>query len=122
VRPPPSTSALDGTPVSGDGPQRTLSGDVSPSFVPHSHITDNSASNGTRLPPTAVCFHLAVLYFDYIHDQLHTLFQKPAFMADMATGQVSPVLLYAITALSARSVSPMDSSRYVEDFTQYGDQ
>lgn len=104
VRPSSSTSAFNGTPASGNGPQRTLPGNVSPTFVPRSPVTDNGALNRTSLPPTAVSFHLAGLYFDYIHDQLHTLFQKPAFMADMATGQVPPVLLFAIIALSARSV------------------
>lgn len=51
-----------------------------------------------------MCFHLANLYFDYVHDQLHTLFQKPAFMADMVMNRVPPVIMFAVIALSARSV------------------
>ncbi|CAD0087699.1 unnamed protein product, partial [Aureobasidium vineae] len=39
---------------------------------------------------------------DYIHDQFHTLFQKPAFMADLASDRVPTVILLAIIALSAR--------------------
>ena len=54
------------------------------------------------LPPSAVCNHLVNLYFDYIHDQFHTLFQKPAFMADLASDRVPTVILLAIIALSAR--------------------
>jgi len=54
------------------------------------------------LPPSAVCNNLVNLYFDYIHDQFHTLFQKPAFMADLANDEVPTVILLAIVALSAR--------------------
>lgn len=54
------------------------------------------------MPPPAICFHLATLYFDYVHDQLHTLFQKPAFMTDMVMDQVPPVIKFAVLALAAR--------------------
>ncbi|CAD0115117.1 unnamed protein product [Aureobasidium uvarum] len=60
------------------------------------------ASHLGVLPPSAVCNHLVNLYFDYIHDQFHTLFQKPAFMADLASDRVPTVILLAIIALSAR--------------------
>lgn len=67
-------------------------------------VVDNGTVNDTALPPAAVCFHLATLYFDYVHDQLHTLFQKPAFMADMVMNKTPPVIMYAVIALSARLV------------------
>jgi hypothetical protein len=50
-----------------------------------------------------VCFHLATLYFDYVHDQLHTLFQKPSFMTDMVMNKTPPVIMFAVISLSARS-------------------
>ncbi|EME80657.1 uncharacterized protein MYCFIDRAFT_204632 [Pseudocercospora fijiensis CIRAD86] len=51
-------------------------------------------------PPTACEF--CRLYFDYVHDQLHTLFQKPAFMSDLAMNKTPMVLRYAMMALAAR--------------------
>lgn len=65
---------------------------------------DNGYSNDILLPPSAVCFHLATLYFDYVHDQLHTLFQKPAFMTDMVMNKTPPVIMFSVVALSARLV------------------
>ncbi|KXT11833.1 hypothetical protein AC579_4280 [Pseudocercospora musae] len=65
---------------------------------------DNGHKDGgdVSLPPAAVSLHLASLYFDYVHDQLHTLFQKPAFMSDLATDTTPRVLRYAMMALAAR--------------------
>lgn len=63
---------------------------------------DHGPTDDIALPPAAVCFHLATLYFDYVHDQLHTLFQKPAFMTDMVMNKVPPVIMFAVVSLSAR--------------------
>ena len=71
---------------------------------------DHGATEDFVLPPSAVCFHLATLYFDYVHDQLHTLFQKPAFMADMVMNKCPPVIMFAVVALSARSVDQLHST------------
>jgi hypothetical protein len=71
---------------------------------------DHGATEDVTLPPPAVCFHLATLYFDYVHDQLHTLFQKPAFMADMVMNKCPPVIMFAVVALSARSVDQLHST------------
>jgi len=68
------------------------------------HATDHGSISEVVLPPAAVCFHLATLYFDYVHDQLHTLFQKPSFMADMVMNKTPSVIMFAVVALSARSV------------------
>ena len=66
--------------------------------------TDGEPVGGISLPPPAICYHLATLYFDYVHDQLHTLFQKPAFMTDMVMNKVPSVIMFAVVALSARYV------------------
>lgn len=55
-----------------------------------------------ELPPMPLRLELASLYFDYIHDQFHSLFHRPSFMADVASDRVAPVVLLAIFALSAR--------------------
>jgi hypothetical protein len=77
-------------------------------FSPYNN--DHGATDDVVLPPSAVCFHLATLYFDYVHDQLHTLFQKPAFMADMVMNKCPPVIMFAVVALSARSVDQLHST------------
>lgn len=66
------------------------------------HAIDYGSINEVVLPPPAVCFHLATLYFDYVHDQLHTLFQKPSFMTEMVMNKTPPVIMFAVIALSAR--------------------
>ncbi|KAK6077728.1 ZnF3 [Seiridium cupressi] len=55
-----------------------------------------------ELPPMPVRLELTALYFDYIHDQFHSLFHRPSFMDDVANDRVAPVMLLAIFALSAR--------------------
>ncbi|KAB8205103.1 fungal-specific transcription factor domain-containing protein [Aspergillus parasiticus] len=52
--------------------------------------------------PQSLCSELTQLYFDYVHDQLHTLFHQPSFMKDLSEGKVTPILIYGIMALSAR--------------------
>jgi hypothetical protein len=78
--------------------------------VTSTYNNDHGATEDVTLPPSAVCFHLATLYFDYVHDQLHTLFQKPAFMADMVMNKCPPVIMFAVVALSARSVDQLHST------------
>lgn len=89
----PDEQALSTTSYFKESPQFSL---TSP------NVTSYGAVHDVELPPAAVCFHLATLYFDYIHDQLHTLFQKPQFMADLAMNRTSPVIAYAMIALAAR--------------------
>ncbi len=55
-------------------------------------------------PPLVLRVELVRLYFEYIHNQFHTLFHPPSFQADVAEDRVERVLLYPIFALSARSV------------------
>ncbi|KAH8705543.1 fungal-specific transcription factor [Talaromyces proteolyticus] len=54
------------------------------------------------LPDLTLQLELARLYFDYIHDQFHTIFHKPSLMNAIEHGTVAPVLIYGIIALSAR--------------------
>jgi hypothetical protein len=54
------------------------------------------------LPTKSLCTELVQLYFDYVHDQFHTLFHPPSFMEDMNRGQTPRILLYGMIALSAR--------------------
>lgn len=83
----PSTSAsirsLDEPARSGDG-----------------EIVQSKSAVG--LPPLEVCSELVSLYFDYIHDQFHSLFHRPSLEADLANGKVPLVILYAIIGLAAR--------------------
>ncbi|KAH8650183.1 hypothetical protein BX600DRAFT_442266 [Xylariales sp. PMI_506] len=68
---------------------------------------DQSAINlafigpSVELPPVALRLHLVALYFDYIHDQFHSLFHRPSFVDDVANDRVAHVILLAIFALSA---------------------
>ena len=42
------------------------------------------------------------LYFDYIHDQFHSMYHKASFMDDVINDRVPHIVLYAIFALAAR--------------------
>jgi hypothetical protein len=55
-----------------------------------------------RLPPTALRKALVELYFDYIHDQFHSMYHKVSFMDDVVNDRVPPIVLFAIYALAAR--------------------
>ncbi|KAK6211301.1 c6 transcription factor [Colletotrichum tabaci] len=54
------------------------------------------------LPPLPVRLELLRLYFDYIHDQFHSLFHRPSFVEDALDDRVPHGILYGICALSAR--------------------
>jgi hypothetical protein len=45
---------------------------------------------------------LVELYFDYIHDQFHSIFHRATFVEDMINEKVPAVVLFAVFALSAR--------------------
>jgi hypothetical protein len=45
---------------------------------------------------------LVDLYFDYIHDQFHSIFHRATFVEDMINEKVPAVVLFAVFALSAR--------------------
>jgi hypothetical protein len=54
------------------------------------------------LPPRTLRRALVELYFDYIHDQFHSMYHKPSFMDNMISDRVPHVVLFAIFALAAR--------------------
>ncbi|KAH9866273.1 hypothetical protein J1614_008839 [Plenodomus biglobosus] len=45
---------------------------------------------------------LVALYFDYIHDQFHSMYHRPSFVEMVQEDRVPNVILFAIFALSAR--------------------
>ncbi|KAF6844251.1 C6 transcription factor [Colletotrichum musicola] len=56
----------------------------------------------SRLPSLPVRLDLVRLYFDYIHDQFHSLFHRPSFVEDALADRIPEGILYGICALSAR--------------------
>jgi len=107
ARPAQSNATYNASPRLGSGSPHALALPQPSSRqggVASPHTTNHGATDDVVLPPAAVCFHLATLYFDYVHDQLHTLFQKPAFMTNMVMNKCPPVIMFAVVALSARSV------------------
>ncbi|KAL9114911.1 MAG: hypothetical protein Q9227_001154 [Pyrenula ochraceoflavens] len=54
------------------------------------------------LPPMELQQHLAEVFFDCIYGQSYLLLHKPSFMRRLATGNVPPVLMLAVCAISAR--------------------
>jgi len=72
-------------------------------------ITGNSDSSRLKqssddLPPRELYLELVDLYFDFIHDQFHTLFHKPTFIEDVQNDRAPLVITFAMMALSARLV------------------
>lgn len=64
----------------------------------HSLLTEGLES----LPPKEIQEHLAEVYFDFCYGQSYPLLHKPSFMRRLAAGQVPPVLILAVCAISAR--------------------
>lgn len=54
------------------------------------------------LPPKEVCLELVSLYFDYIHDQFHSLFHPPTLLQEVENETASPMIIFSVMALSAR--------------------
>jgi hypothetical protein len=54
------------------------------------------------LPSKEIQEHLAEVYFDFVYGQSYPLLHKPSFMRKLASGNVPPVLMLAICAISAR--------------------
>ncbi|KXH33786.1 ZnF3 [Colletotrichum salicis] len=58
--------------------------------------------HAAALPSLPVRLDLVRLYFDYIHDQFHSLFHRPSFIEDALGDRVHHGILFGICALSAR--------------------
>ncbi|KAH6692436.1 fungal-specific transcription factor domain-containing protein [Plectosphaerella plurivora] len=54
------------------------------------------------LPGLALRLDLVRLYFDYIHDQFHSLFHRPSFIEDVLHDRVPPAIIFGMMSLSAR--------------------
>lgn len=80
----------------------TLASDVVPSTLLSVDVSPAQLNKTPSLPPQALCVELVNLYFDFIHDQFHSLFHRKTFEEDLRRGKVPPVVLYAMMALSAR--------------------
>lgn len=61
-----------------------------------------NAAARPELPPLALRLELVDLYFQYIHDQFHSLYHRPTFIDQVANETVPDVVLLAIFALSSR--------------------
>lgn len=94
-----SSSNSQATGLLNNGPVSNL---LLPRITPSQTATQASDS----LPPFSICLELVNLYFDFIHDQFHSLFHKPSMIEDVKNGCASPVILLAMMALSARLLSP----------------
>lgn len=90
-----------GLPCSSGEPGKAVHRHDQPKFADsfHSKQIDNCP-----LPTKSLCAELVQLYFDYIHDQFHTLFHPPSFVEDINRGQAPRILIYGMMALSARQV------------------
>jgi hypothetical protein len=54
------------------------------------------------LPSKEIQQHLAEVYFDFVYGQSYPLLHKPSFLRRLAAGNVAPVLVLAVCAVSAR--------------------
>lgn len=61
-----------------------------------------SMATSPSLPGLALRLDLVRLYFDYIHDQFHSLFHRPSFVEDVLRDRVPPAIICGMIALSAR--------------------
>lgn len=77
-------------------------GSVRNIIQPRTVASQPTAPSSNGLPPLSICLELVNLYFDFIHDQFHSLFHKPIMIEDVTSGRASPVILLAMMALSAR--------------------
>lgn len=85
--------------ISKSGP-----GSLEPSVLkPRSISFQTTASSSNGFPPLSICIELVNLYFDFIHDQFHSLFHRPRMIEDVEEGRAPPVILLAMMGLSARS-------------------
>jgi hypothetical protein len=72
------------------------------SVSPGSQLTPTACQSPSDLPPMPLRLELVSLYFDYIHDQFHSMYHRPSFTEDVARERVPKIILLAIIALSCR--------------------
>ncbi|KAK8171811.1 fungal-specific transcription factor domain-containing protein, partial [Phyllosticta citrichinensis] len=79
-------------------------GEKPPGLPPKTESEEGSLliEGADTLPPKEIQEHLAEVYFDYVYGQSYPLLHKPSFMRRLSAGQVPPVLILAVCAISAR--------------------
>ncbi|OLN87532.1 putative transcriptional regulatory protein C530.11c-like protein 2, partial [Colletotrichum chlorophyti] len=88
----------------------------SPGSHPGGWCSQGETIPHAMLPGLPVRLDLVRLYFDYIHDQFHSLFHRPSFVEDALGDRVSDGILYGICALSARfSTDPVFADVHPRD-------
>jgi len=70
--------------------------------LPTDQVVPRPGQSHLGLPPLAMRKELAELYFEYIHDQFHSIYHRASFMDDLMGDRIPAVVLFAIFALSAR--------------------
>ncbi|KAF2220454.1 fungal-specific transcription factor domain-containing protein, partial [Elsinoe ampelina] len=64
---------------------------------------DDLMTEGTEhLPSSELQQHLAEVFFDYVYGQSYHLLHKPSYMRKLEAGQLPPVLILSVCAISAR--------------------
>jgi len=82
---------------------RIFNAAISSNSPPDGSLISLTTENQTPfLLPLDVCIELVELYFDLVHDQFHSLFHRPSFVASVHDGVAPKVLLFAMMAFSAR--------------------
>jgi len=70
---------------------------------PREHDKDDLLVDGAdHLPPLELQQHLAEVFFDFVYGQSYHLLHKPSYMRKLQAGQLPPVLVLAVCAISAR--------------------
>ncbi|KAJ8104061.1 fungal-specific transcription factor domain-containing protein [Lipomyces tetrasporus] len=62
----------------------------------------NSVLANVNMPDFEIIHHLTELYFRYLNNQSYSFLHKPTFIPRLRAGQVNPLLVLAVCAVSAR--------------------
>ncbi|KAF4555003.1 Fungal specific transcription factor domain-containing protein 11 [Elsinoe fawcettii] len=63
---------------------------------------DLMTEGAEHLPSSELQQHLAEVFFDYVYGQSYHLLHKPSYMRKLEAGQLPPVLVLSVCAISAR--------------------
>lgn len=64
--------------------------------------TYQSEFDPSPIPCMTLRLELVNLYFEYIHDQFHSIYHRPSFIEDVASERAPKIVLFAMLALSSR--------------------
>ncbi|KAK9463356.1 fungal-specific transcription factor domain-containing protein [Lipomyces oligophaga] len=65
-------------------------------------LLSNHALGEVQMPDFEIIEHLTELYFRYLNNQSYAFLHKPTFLPRLRAGQVNPLLVLAVCAVSAR--------------------